>query len=424
MNYLLFLSFLSYFLILIWALNREFNKYGPFNLLLFFCIFNFIYNVSIPLEMFLSNDYNLREFNFSPRGVLIVLIMSSLSIIGFVIGISSFSNTQKFIGKHKVDNQFLRQAIPISLKTLMFIIVLVLIFVYRSQLLQSLSYEGNIEASASFPIYKFLLESFTAYYCITCIYLSFKKPVSNLFFLLSIFPFFLISFLTNDKNPLLFALIYFVFNFRFTLSKRNYFLFFLSITILIPVFNLFFSLLRSDNSILLMGDILRGNFFKVTDARGPMISLIVNINKQDDVRFGMTYINSIFQWIPRTFWENRPIDLSQQFAMDNIPEWSPGLGYGYSLLSEAYLNFKIFGGFIQYYIIGLFFGIAYRICFTFFLIKNSIYILSVFICWAFYNVLLMNRTSFILPTTLVRFLLPLLLFSILLDFFKKKQIKL
>jgi hypothetical protein len=80
----------------------------------------------------------------------------------------------------------------------------------------------------------------------------------------------------------------------------------------------------------------------------------------ESLRFGMTYLEAILLLIPKLLWNARPMDLSENFALQHISNWSEGSGMGYSFLAEAYLNFSWFGAFLQYFIIGLLWGLVWK----------------------------------------------------------------
>jgi hypothetical protein len=92
------------------------------------------------------------------------------------------------------------------------------------------------------------------------------------------------------------------------------------------------------------------------DPIGPFASLQYIVNNPKDIQYGRTYLQIISLIIPRFLWKERPLDLSEQFAVDNITNWSPGMGMGYSPLAEAYLNFSWMGPLIQYLLMGLLWG--------------------------------------------------------------------
>ena len=74
-----------------------------------------------------------------------------------------------------------------------------------------------------------------------------------------------------------------------------------------------------------------------------MISLVIAIEGELPRTYGSTYLYALVASALRVIWKDRPDDLAQEFALDNIPNRQPGMGLGYSLLAEAYLNFGYVG---------------------------------------------------------------------------------
>ena len=96
-----------------------------------------------------------------------------------------------------------------------------------------------------------------------------------------------------------------------------------------------------------------------------MISLVIAIEGELPRTYGSTYLYALVAWVPRVIWKDRPDDLAQEFALDNIPNWQPGMGLGYSLLAEAYLNFGYVGVFLQYFGIAFGLGLVWRKLYNF-----------------------------------------------------------
>jgi hypothetical protein len=70
------------------------------------------------------------------------------------------------------------------------------------------------------------------------------------------------------------------------------------------------------------------------------------------LRWGITYISAPLQFIPRAFWPDKPESLSLQFMRDAFG--STGLiGFAYTPVTEAFLNFSWVGPFIVFSLISM-----------------------------------------------------------------------
>jgi hypothetical protein len=92
-----------------------------------------------------------------------------------------------------------------------------------------------------------------------------------------------------------------------------------------------------------------------TDARGPMIPIVVEFHKSEDsIEYGKSLFTHLSVCIPRVIWKTRPRCLDEKFASENMQNWRRGLGMGYSLTAEGFRNGGYFGVFIFYFIFGIF----------------------------------------------------------------------
>jgi hypothetical protein len=48
-------------------------------------------------------------------------------------------------------------------------------------------------------------------------------------------------------------------------------------------------------------------------------------------------------WVPRVFWPDRPLDLSEEFARQIMVGWRAGFGVAFSPLAEAYVRVGLWG---------------------------------------------------------------------------------
>jgi oligosaccharide repeat unit polymerase len=84
----------------------------------------------------------------------------------------------------------------------------------------------------------------------------------------------------------------------------------------------------------------------------PIYTLIHYVNNVRPLRLGVTYLTAPTQFIPRAFWPDKPESLSLQFMRDAFG--STGLiGFAYTPVTEAFLNFSWVGPFIVFAILSI-----------------------------------------------------------------------
>lgn len=137
-----------------------------------------------------------------------------------------------------------------------------------------------------------------------------------------------------------------------------------------------------------------GTAFSVldTDAAGPAASLTISLNETDGHwRCGTTYLLILPMLIPRVVWPDRPPDLSEQFALDNMDNWFAGGGFGYSLMTEAYVNFGILGGAVQYFLIALVLGRVWMWLQVRFRGQHRAFWRALYVCSGLFCIVIMHR---------------------------------
>jgi oligosaccharide repeat unit polymerase len=84
----------------------------------------------------------------------------------------------------------------------------------------------------------------------------------------------------------------------------------------------------------------------------PVYTLIHYVNNVRPLRLGVTYLTAPTQFIPRALWPDKPESLSLQFMRDAFG--STGLiGFAYTPVTEAFLNFSWVGPFIVFAILSI-----------------------------------------------------------------------
>jgi hypothetical protein len=110
---------------------------------------------------------------------------------------------------------------------------------------------------------------------------------------------------------------------------------------------------------------------------------------QETITYGRGLVDTFSIFVPRVIWPDRPMDPSEAFAKDVIPNWEPGMGLGYSPLIEAYTNFGLWFSFLEFLAFGLVWGWMWRGFMRLFTFYNAPMHLDIIYRIAGYYVLLM-----------------------------------
>ena len=84
----------------------------------------------------------------------------------------------------------------------------------------------------------------------------------------------------------------------------------------------------------------------------PIFTLMHYVNNERPLRWGLTYLSAPTLFIPRAFWPTKPESLSLQFMRDAFG--TTGLmGFAYTPVTEAFLNFWYVGPFIVFTVLSI-----------------------------------------------------------------------
>ncbi|HXU68707.1 MAG TPA: O-antigen polysaccharide polymerase Wzy [Polyangia bacterium] len=96
------------------------------------------------------------------------------------------------------------------------------------------------------------------------------------------------------------------------------------------------------------------------DAYGPYLTLIyttANLRVPADLKWGGTYLQILTLMPPRWMYPGRPTPIADEFAMEFLgKDYYDNAGFGYSSVTEAYVNFGAVGPPLVFVLIGLGFG--------------------------------------------------------------------
>jgi oligosaccharide repeat unit polymerase len=224
---------------------------------------------------------------------------------------------------------------------------------------------------------------------------------------------------TSDKNVILIGLLAVAAVYSSLIKKQGLtflMVVFIGCAILIYLIKVF-SFYRGGLDICSAFSMAVNNFgLRYIDPLGPLVSLQHILNDCSDLQYGQTYLHIFYLIIPRFLWKERPLDLSEQFAVDNIVNWLPGQGMGYSPLAEAYLNFSWIGPVIQYLLLGLLWGYFWKVLRKILWNFSQGLWYSLYYVLGYYLLILMHRGPVAgLMKSLILYTVPLILLVIFID---------
>lgn len=407
--------------------QKYFSKiHGTINTFTIFGIAAFVYYLAIPIEVSFSNLNSMQVFGVGEvlitEGAINDLgLMSLFCLYGFSMGfrISGFVINHEHLGVSNNNSLFILKLF--QMMALIFIVILVIFF--QNELISSGSYDGNIAVVYNNPIYILMIDWVVLISILSGI-INYKRL--NLILVVALISVGLLwGIYASTKDEILLSFFGFiVLLIRANKIKGNFRLLLkiiLSI-ILLPVFLIAFSIFRSgaDISYEQLLFVLNSGVFVNTDPGGPFSVFTMVHQDLKDYYFGKTYTEALYMWIPKFIWRNRPLDLSEEFAQQNILNWSEGQGLGFSFQAEAYMNFGIWGGLIQFFLISLIWGLLWK--FAFFVGNKSSkqFLASFYYVFGFYIIMMMHRSAFSGTTKfMVLFLLPVCIILFLLKISQK-----
>ncbi len=409
------LYFLLLFALLFYFKERE----SAFSPIYIFFIFNTIYNVFIPIETY--------YFPISIQGITIPTYVSMeaiqlaiLSLIGFTGGYLLFIKKYSLLDIQQNSNT--RK--DTSLYYLLLSVSLFLLFYFFKELKQSLSYSGNVTASALHPAYNYTKEVFANAYSAFIFYILLRKKPKLYWSILLAIPLLLFGILTSDKDPMIMAIIpYGIYYASFMKNKPTVYhvLTTIFLFIIIPILALTFSEFRGTKKYDNLFKYEKGYYSRI-DSYGPFLVLNDAIQQQlqenYNYNYGYSFIQSFAYTIPRSLWPGRPINPAIIYAKKKMKNrYAPGRGFGYSLMAEAINAFGFWGALLFYFLIGTLIGLLQRL--TLWIFKyNTKLGAAIFSAWIFYHLLIIHRGFFISTSSYIRYIIPFLIFAVIFDIYK------
>lgn len=405
------------YIFLLMALIYTFRKReGYLSTITVFGFSSFIFYLIIPLEAVISENQlvigRYLPFYLHSNMLEIIVFMSLISLISFsggyyLSGFYPYKREELILRiSHSKNNSI---PFPFALISLIIITVVSLLAVFSTQLMAVNTYFGNYFTTYTSPIFSYAASIFAYFTAILISYhiltvSGFSRVSLSLIVILILWGVY-----SSNKNPILLALLSASVHFCIPKKKEEISKLLFAIVggiiflFSFPIFSLFRAGVRGM-------DLFRNYYFSTSliDPAGPFYSLLVSLTQKEKL-FGLTYINDLSLIIPKWIWEERPMGTAEYFAREIIPNWQPGQGLGYSLMAEAYQNFGVTGAFLLYFMIGLLWGMIWKILKKHFSKINCVYFQSIYLTVGFYLLILMHRAPAIdLVKNMVHVFCPLL----------------
>lgn len=340
---------------------------GYYSTVTVFGIGCFIYYIGIPFELY---ALSIEEFekgrivlSLSTLQLSQVIMMGTIAFLAFSLGyyLSSFNPLKM---SHGLRKRF--PEIPYSLKLICIVSLISVLFFFYKNIFAVSTYVAAYGARYNSPTFS-LLCVYVVLYCavIASSVILRRKNLDKALMAIGLI-LLIISWgiYTSDKNVILLGLLAIAASSsRFIRKKGLASLVHIIIGCVVLIYLAkVFSLYRGGQNIYTAFSMAIKQFgFRYIDPLGPFAAIQHVLTTSTDLLYGQTYLNIFFLIIPKFFWKERPLGLSEQFAVDNITNWSPGQGWGYSPLAEAYLNFSWMGPVIQYLLLGLLWGYFWKV---------------------------------------------------------------
>ena len=357
---------LLYFVVFIIVVKLFSRQEGYYSTLAVFGIGCYIYYIGIPFEFYVLSIEEFKKgsivLSLSTAQLSQIIIMGTIAFLAFSLGyyLSSFNPLKMSRG---LQNRFPR--IPYSLKLICIgSLIFLLIFFYKNIFAVS-TYEAAYGVRYSNPAFSLLCNFVVLYGVVIASTVIFRGKILDkilgMGFIALIFSW---GIYTSDKNVILFGLLAVAASSSSFIRKKDFVSFsyiIIGCVVLIYLIKVF-SLYRGGHNLYPAFSLAIKQFgLRYIDPLGPFVSLQHILNNCSDLQYGQTYLHIFYLIIPKFLWQERPLDLSEQFAVDNIVNWSPGQGIGYSPLAEAYLNFSWIGPVVQYLLLGLLWGYFWKV---------------------------------------------------------------
>lgn len=372
----------------------------------------FIYNLAIPVESVATGRdwiYALgRKLFMSDEQLETISVMAVLALIGFTIG---FVASGLRIRLDQPEPGGRRDHSFVGVLALVAVSVAVGLIFFADTIVEVSSYEANYRILNTSPAFAFTTKVFIVAACVGAASMI-RQGSAWMYWTPLVLVVASWGIYSSNKDPILIALLACgsLLHVRQVGASTGSLVLVATAALagaaILPVI---FSAYRAgvDLSVALTVLAQRGAFMS-SDPSGPFVSLVGSISAASGPLWGESYLQAVTSWVPGFLWPGKPIDLAEEFARQNIAEWSPGRGLGFSLLGESYINFGLAGPLLQYGAIGWLWGVAWRVVRTTRLLSTTVF-KSLYSVAGMYMLFIMHRggTS-LLVTQFAQIVLPVL----------------
>jgi hypothetical protein len=291
-----------------------------------------------------------------------IAFITTLYLLGFFSSLKfnkilniPFNSNIKFLNP---DDKFIKFNVYIWLGATIFFF-----YFYYDQIFNATYFNAAVDRvnNLSFAVYVLLFQAIGV--LVFCFYLRSQYPVKYSLAILFLIIYF--GFITYDKNPIILAMIS-ALTILIDKYKSVYKLIFITTmaALLFLLFIPFFSYYRADvnflDSLAAVVDLIS---LTAIDTRGPYQTIISCLSSKCE---SGSFVNSIAILIPNfLFPGERPPDHAILFAMQNISNWRPGLGLGFSPVTEGLLLFGYPGVFLTGFFLGFITNLIWYLFFKF-----------------------------------------------------------
>lgn len=360
---------------------------GYYSSAFIFSLLAYAYGAGIPIELIMTNEETVAVTSFftlqgiTPDISWMIYIISVLSIPFFCLGyiLSGFSALKPANKWYTLYHKSLADNLPLALLGVA-VLSLMLITVRYGNVLQAAnaSYHLSSELQYTNPI-AFLLYYlvYTTVAILGAILGARHGGWGLIMAFLLWFTGIYMALYSHERAPIAFTALSMGYVFFYRTGGRGWTvtLSALAAMVLLFVVTPIFSMVRSGyfqlNEIIPQLISGYGLSLRNLDPAGPIYSVVMYIKDSPPLEYGTTYISQIGVMIPKFLWPDRPVDLSEAFAREYMADWMPGMGFGYSPYAEAILNFGPYLAPLHFLIVGLIWGLFWRITKFFMEIDNS-----------------------------------------------------
>jgi hypothetical protein len=386
-----------------------------------------VYYMVIPLEMGIRamKEYSICgviNLDVSPELPLIIILMGLAALISFSIGYFLSNFNPFWYGTAPLSGNRAYFKTPRGLCLIIAGCIMLLLAFYRRDICEMLTYQEAAYARYTNPTPAMLLFLGTSTLALVIGIVAIR---SNRRVPLSALPLFSVlvawGVVSSDKNPIFMAVLgigaLYVSQHR---ESPKMLIELIGAAVLFIFFSKLFAVYRTIGLAGLLGlsGIPNDAFsFMHFEPAGPFNSIMYLLVRDVDHIFGESYLNLFTVLFPKSLWPTRPLGLGEAFARDVLPSWRPGQGMGYSLLAESYANLSFIGCIFQYFCIGFFWGVFWRIIFSFLSYLHSGARQAIYWTFGYYLLVLMHRGAVAqLSKNVFLFFCPILVFTLIFDY--------